>query len=848
MKDKNKLKPIKHKDWTSTKSAAEKSGTSGEKKPTNVSKPSGKAERDGIRQRSRSTEHFTWLSYERLLWGLLVLLSALFALFLFPNILTHAPDYQVGDVAETSIKASHDFLIENREQTERNRAEAARQALAVYDYDSSLSDLVTRVKEAFAFARKRTEELVQPAANLPTPPEPAPATATGQEEMPAFRDRFFAILEISPDESLFEFLMESGFSTGVEQTVVPILSRLLSRGIVANGDRLLAQAEKGGIILHDLYTREETLVEALERFYDMESASSYVQSQTEEIKERLGSPVEARAAVELTTALLQPNATFNQRETELRKEAARNSVKPTYFKIKKGEMLVREGERIGPEHLEKLAGEFRSRNRLDMLGRFPAMTVLIGLFFAVMYLVGVRGLKGLREDRRDLIFIAVTLFGLFVFSWAYRFVADEVARGFAFMSPRSLIYALPVACGGMLLSIFQGLAAATSFSLIIAVLAALISGGEVALFIYFFLGSLVAAYGVRRCTERGTLIKAGLKVSVVNVVLALCIEMIYGSLYSFEALIAVSAGFAGGILAAIIATGFLPLIEMSFGFTTDIKLLELASLDQPLLRRLLVQAPGTYHHSVIISNLVEATAQAVNANPLLAKVCAYYHDIGKMKKPLYFIENQKAGENKHEKLAPSMSSLVLIAHVKDGVELAQEHGLGREIIDTIQQHHGTSLITYFYQKAQEKAEKRTGKSSRVKEEDFRYPGPKPQTKEAGLVMLADMVEAASRSINDPTPSRIQGTVHKMINKAFSDGQLDECELTLKDLHQIAKSFNKTLAGIFHQRIRYPEAGEPKLEKKVKNGHTNKRHGEDKGPRKPDDTTRNDKNLKRLGLS
>ena len=838
MNDKDKLKPLH--------GAAAKS-VRVERKTGTAARSSGKGERDAARKRP-VTEPLPWLSHERLLWGCLVLLSLLFALLLFPNILSQGPDYQIGDVAETGIKASHDFLIENREQTERNRIEAAKQALAVYDYDRRLSDLLPRVKEAFAFARSRYEELSSPADQKPFDPAAATAAPPGPEETAAIREHFFGVLELPPDDDLFERLRESRFSTGVEQAVIPLLGRILGKGIVANDDRLLSQIEKGGIILHDLYTQQETRVENLDRFYDMASATAYVESQEDDIAEQLGSAAAAKAAVGLTTALLQPNVTFNQRETEIRKEAARSGVKPTYFKIKEGEMLVREGERIGPQHLERLAGEFRSRDRVDMLGRIPAMAVLIGLFFTVMYLVGFRGLKTLREDRRDLLFNAVTLLSLFVFAWAYRFVADEVARGFAFMSPMSLIYAMPVACGGMLLSIFQGLAVATSFSLIIAVLASLVCGGQVALFIYFFLGGLVAAYGVRRCTERGTLIKAGLKVSLVNVLLALCIEMIYGTLYSLEALIAVGAGFAGGILAAIIATGFLPLIEMSFGFTTDIKLLELASLDQPLLRRLLVQAPGTYHHSVIISNLVEATAQAVNANPLLAKVCAYYHDIGKMKKPLYFIENQQGGENKHEKLAPSMSSLVLTAHVKDGVELARKHGLGREIIDTIQQHHGTSLITYFYQKARERAATRGGKSSIVKEEDFRYPGPKPQTKEAGLVMLADMVEAASRSLSDPTPSRIQGTVHKMINKAFSDGQLDECELTLKDLHEIAKTFNKTLAGIFHQRIKYPEVGESRPEKKGRNGYPDQRPKEDTGARKTDDTPRNDKNLKRLGLS
>jgi putative nucleotidyltransferase with HDIG domain len=336
-------------------------------------------------------------------------------------------------------------------------------------------------------------------------------------------------------------------------------------------------------------------------------------------------------------------------------------------------------------------------------------------------------------------------------------------------------------------------------------------------------------------------------VGLINIILSLAVQMIYGTLSSLDAIVASLAGFMGGLLSGIVATGVLPLAEIAFGFTTDIKLLELSNMDQPLLRELMVQAPGTHHHSVVISNMVEATAKAVHANPLLAKVSAYYHDIGKMKKPLYFIENQSGGENKHEKLAPSMSSLILISHVKDAVELAREQKLGREIIDIIQQHHGTSLISYFFHKAQERQLSKSGKITEIKEEDFRYPGPKPQTKEAGLVMLADMVEAASRSLVDPTPARIQGMVQKIINKVFSDGQMDDCELTLKDLHVIAKGFNKTLSGIFHHRIEYPEmlSGQAK---KVRNGNSDHVAAEDSGTRKPEDKAEVEETLRRLGLS
>jgi putative nucleotidyltransferase with HDIG domain len=309
---------------------------------------------------------------------------------------------------------------------------------------------------------------------------------------------------------------------------------------------------------------------------------------------------------------------------------------------------------------------------------------------------------------------------------------------------------------------------------------------------------------------------------------------------------ALTLGFIGGVLAGVISTGIIPLAEMIFDFTTDMKLLELANLDQPLLRELMVQAPGTYHHSVIVSNMVEATAEAVKANPLLAKVSAYYHDIGKMGKPLYFIENQVGDENRHDKLAPSMSNLILISHVKEGVELAQKHKLGREIIDIIQQHHGKSLINYFYNKAKEQAVNRGGKNSRVKQEDFRYPGPRPQTKEAGLVMLADMVEAAARSLTNPSPARIQGTVQKIINKAFADGQLDDCELTLKDLNEIATGFNKTLGGIFHHRVEYPEV-DSSGDTGVINGHTDQIPPEDTGSKKEVDREEDQEGLKRLGL-
>jgi hypothetical protein len=777
-------------------------------------------------------------------WIILFLLSVITSIFLFPGILLRPVNYSIGDVAVRDIKASRDFLVENKDLTEKDMEKAAREVLSVYDFDPSAASVNKVLNEAFVLGREYVAKTLEKEENPVAIPGDRPAPLISPE---TFKEQFFQTLKVPKDDKLFKILLKEGFPSGLEEAVHKLLTSVYEKGVVSNGPLLRSQVERGGIILHELSLKRETLITEYHRFLDLDRARTFIRSQAASLKEFTGSSELAEAAAKMAASHLQPNLTFNQRETERRKDLARTSVKPIYYKIKKGEMLVREGERIGPEHLLKLSEEMKSDNRMDLLGRVPAMAVLIAALLSVIYLVGPSSIKSFSKSGRDLLFSAVCLFGFFLMFWGYSFVAEEMARPTPYVTSRALLFAFPLPCAAMLVCIFQGTQIAVAFSLVLSVLVSLIAGGKVEFFVYFFTSSLLAAYGVRNCTERGILIKTGAIVALFNVVLGLSLVMIFGSLYTWESIVACISGFTGGILAGVIATGIIPLIEMSFGFTTDIKLLELSSLDQPLLRQLMVQSPGTYHHSVITSNMVEATAKAIQANPLLAKVSAYYHDIGKMKKPLYFIENQLGVENRHEKLAPSMSSLILISHVKDGVELAREHRLGKEIIDIIQQHHGRSLISYFFQKAKDRRSLKGGKSSDVKEEDFRYPGPKPQTKEAGLVMLADMVEAASRSLVDPTPARIQGTVQKVINNVFSDGQLDECELTLKDLHEIAKSFNKTLSGIFHQRIEYPDVA-AKPGKKARNGNTDQGGPEDAGAKKQDDKGEAEEGLRRLGLS
>jgi putative nucleotidyltransferase with HDIG domain len=773
------------------------------------------------------------------MWIYLIILSAIISFLLYPNLLViPTEDYSIGDVANKDIKASHDFLVEDKELTKQRRSEAIKSALFVYDFDRSGANIVQRIKKSFIYARKELEQILSIELG-PT---------LGSEKLEQLREKFFDLLEITEDPILFDRLVKDNFSSSIDNSASIIINQILEKGVVGNKKLLMTQKGKG-IILRDINTKQELKIDDFDRFYNLESALKYFNQAIDQLIKNENVGDISTTTRHLAKSITNPNITFNKSETELRKEKAKGSVKPIYFQVKKGEMIVREGEKINLTHLWKLETEAKLKTNAPTLSMALGMTLMIGILLALSYIVLLKRSNVFKGDSKSLIFISITLLFMFLLVLVYNTVAEEVARGFHFFTAQVLLLALPITLGAILISIFQGLEVAIAFSLIMSIFTSIAVESRIEFFVYFLIGSLLAAYGVRNCRERSVLIKTGLKVGFLNIVMALSIQSLYGNPYSLLGAVSVVSGFLGGVLAGVIATGFLPLIEIIFGFTTDIKLLELSSLDQPILKDLMVKAPGSYHHSVMVSNMVEATAESIHTNPLLAKVSAYYHDIGKINKPLYFVENQVKGDNKHEKLAPSMSSLILISHVKDGVELAKQHKLGKEIIDIIQQHHGTSLISYFYQKAKEQSKKRGSRSSPIKEEDFRYPGPKPQTKEAGLVLVADAVEAASRTLVNPTPARIQGMVQKIINNIFSDGQLDECELTLKDINLVAKTFSKTLSGIFHSRIEYPEPiAKGEIDKIKENGDSNNLAAphEKNGSRKNKNEVKED--LKRLGMS
>jgi putative nucleotidyltransferase with HDIG domain len=325
-------------------------------------------------------------------------------------------------------------------------------------------------------------------------------------------------------------------------------------------------------------------------------------------------------------------------------------------------------------------------------------------------------------------------------------------------------------------------------------------------------GGIAASYlagGVRR---RSDLVRVGLVMGGVSFIMVFAISAAKNVGVALTQLWQCFGGFVFGAVGTALATIALPVFEYVFKVTTNISLMELTDTKNPLLKRLIMETPGTYHHSLVVGNLAEAAAESVDANPLLARVASYYHDVGKLKKPGYFSENEKHSKSKHDNLIPSMSSLIIVSHVKEGVDLAIKHKLGKEIIDIIRQHHGTNLVYYFYKRAVEIQ----SDSEHIDESDFRYPGPKPQSKEAAIIMLADSVEAASRSLDRVSSSKLSSLVHDIITSKFSDGQLDDCDLTLKDLHRIEETFTHILMGSLHQRVKYPKEGETTLPSTAEN--------------------------------
>jgi hypothetical protein len=786
------------------------------------------------------------LTERRVLWFLLIFVTLIFTLFLNPNLSTKPISYKLGDVAKRDIKAPIDFYIEDTVATELNRKQAMDSVLTVYDHDTALiKNINSRVFHGFKELRAILfpEENPPPASDTQAAQtvEPAPPELPPDEELLAI---FEDIVGIPISSGAFQILKKENFSMEISGIIIEIITKIFDNGVVANKELLLKEQEKG-LILKTIDTNEETVVRNVKRFYGLDQAKTMVRIIGEPILKDKNYNLK-NLIVDITQKLLLPNITLNKIETDNRIKAAESEVKAVLYMIKEGEMILREGERVTMPQLIKLKNLENQTKQKHIVTSSLGTALLILCFLLITYKLHFRRNKKLNRNlNKHLFFMAFILISfLFMVKLFAFFPASKSSELATAVSNTSVAFALPMAAATMTICLFLGIEIAIPFALILSAFSAIILHNQFETFLYFFLQSAMATFWIQDCRERKVFIKAGLKISLLNIILVTSIDIYMDQVAGPRLLWGWIFGFSSGILSGIITSGITPLIEILFDYSTDIKLLELSNLDKPILRRLMIEAPGTYNHSVIVGTMAEAAAAEIKANPLLTRVCGYYHDVGKITKPLYFIENQAPGKNKHDKLAPSMSALIITAHIKDGVEIAKKEKLGAEIIDTIRQHHGTSILSFFFEKA--KQLKASGQT--VNSEDFRYLGPKPQTRETGIVMLADTVEAASRTLENPTPARIQGLVQNLINKIFIDGQLDECELTLKDLHSIAKSFNKILNGIYHHRIEYTETAAIQQEERKDHEHSDNKPPEPPKSISERDEEKSQSHIKRLGIS
>ncbi|MBF0452112.1 MAG: HDIG domain-containing protein [Candidatus Magnetomorum sp.] len=798
----------------------------------------------------KKTSKINFFSSEYPRWILLLALSAILTLMLYPNLVLTKHIYELGEVAERNIKAPVDLLIEDKEATNLTRQQSLDAVMTVYDFDDTLVfKLIRRIQDAFSEMRDyidlQTKEIAQQAhknaqektqtaeaqsetatTNIQAIAQSISHTQTENIDLPlmenpiflqAIREKkadFLKKLGIQISDANYLTMVNEHFSKEIQDLTTQILRALLINGVVSNKNLLLKE-EINGVIVKNIASQKEQMIKDVKRYYGIDQAKAMVWIIGQPLLKDLDYEI-ITLIVDLVQSLLQPNVTINKRETEVRKEQAWASINPILFQVKSGEMLLREGERINKQQLLKLNALNDVENKGKTIAKSFGLAIMMFILLIVFHIIyfGDEPDISLNYNKNLLFMSLILILFVFITEISIALAKSFTQNGVTLLSLSSMVLGIPVAAGSMTICLFMGMRAAVPFALIASICSAILFETKLTFFVYFFINSAMGAYWLRSCRERNVFIKAGVKIGLLNMIITTALRAYGSELFLSKLVWDWIFSYIGGLSAGIVTAGITPLMELTFGYTTDIKLLELANLDKPVLHRLMLEAPGTYHHSVIVGSMVEAAASEIGANPLLAKVCGYYHDIGKMKNPLYFIENQQRGMNRHDKLAPSMSSLIIISHVKHGVEMAKNHKLGKAISDTIQQHHGSSMISFFY----EKAKQQKGEHA-VNEDDFRYPGPKPQTREAGLVMLADVVEAASRALENPTPARIQGLVQRLINKIFSDGQLDNCELTLKDLHRIANKFNKILNGIHHHRIEYTEA-------------TQKTNGKNKARNKP----------------
>ncbi len=691
------------------------------------------------------------------------------------------PSLTVGSTPLVDVVAPRTVTVPDRNATDAARQQAQNRVPVVYDLSPSEIDrLEHKIGDTFAAMRALRYASAKSGSG-----------DTDRQVAQLLKDR----LGVLPPEG--DIPPPSRFTRQLERELSGALRLILEKGVLLDRNEVAGNPDTEVLIRtvgepRESYTKLRDLPDLTEARNDLLQLALQAFPDDGPTRDLM---------ISLGRSLLFANLAENTAETAARRRAAAERVKPLFYQVERGEVIVPAGAQVLNRHIEVLNAFGANADLGTHAKRLVGLALLCGLIFYVFFL-DLRSIRSrvLKEVPRAFL-TGLILVGTLALCRLTLFLLGAFTIRFESVSALTVPYALPIATGAMLVTLLLNVRTALVFSMMASILLGLMVPEAPLFTLYGFVTSLIGIFAVVNVQRRTQLARAGMWVGFISAGLVAGINLQQAAVWDSGRFYDLLFAGAGGLLSGMIVSAVLPVMELAFNVPTNIRLLELSDLNHSLLRRLLERAPGTYHHSMIMSNMAEQAAKAVNENALLARVGCYYHDIGKMLKPTYFIENQWGGENNlHDNLTPSMSRLILVSHVKDGIELARKYKLPEEIIDMIPQHHGTRLINYFYAKAKEC---QTPETKPPDEETFRYPGPKPQTKVAGIIMLADTVEASSRVLEDPSPARLATLVDKVVNTIYLDQQLDECELTLKDLRLIADAFVKALTGSFHHRIQYP---------------------------------------------
>lgn len=688
--------------------------------------------------------------------------------------------YVEGAIADKTFRAPDDYKIRDEAATEERRLQASREVRRVFNSDPAMSEEAqSRISAAFDVLRDAGENV----------------------DEASLREMFEVELGNDVDDATWKQIQQIENPVEVAQAAMNLLGTLDGRLIVSRGELREGDRERGITVINVRADREnEKLLTDFTHVIELGKVRSLLTEASQE------ADIEQRSlAVDIAAVTVRPNLSYAPRITDERRARAADSVAEVFLIVPKGKIIIEEGHEVTSEQLEILSAiKSQDIGKKRNLARLLGLLILTAGVFGGMYFFGSRFTRVVPSGPKDLAVLAsLVIIGLCLARLLYELQALQGASS-SVIPPEAFPYVVPIPLIAMIAALLFDAQVAAFVAVTAALLAGQMFEGSLAATTSYFLSSIAAAGALEQPTRRLDVFKAGFAAAGATVAVTAAYALTAETVVPGQVVVwQIILGVIGGLLASVVAIGIVPAFE-ALGYVTNFRLQELGSLNNPLLRELNLRAPGTYNHSVIVGTLAEAAAESVGANPLFARVACYYHDIGKMRKPMYFIENQGGGENRHDKLQPSMSALIVEAHVKDGYEMALAHGLPQPIADIIPQHHGTRLISFFYNKARTQAEDAGEDPASILETDFRYPGPKPQTREAGIIMLADGCEAATRSIAEPTPAKVEGMIRRVFNMVWTDGQLDECDLTLKDLGLIAMSFKKSLLAIHHHRVAYPQ--------------------------------------------